>query len=217
MAPESRCAVKGAFSRWVRFLPGQLSFRPVAIGAVVHADTALQELHQRDNQAPLGDQRADQPFRKIGLHRLDGRPGLLSQGLDVGLGREVAVEQGDMLLGQGLGLLLGETALRQSLDEAVGIERDGLGHAPIIGSIGVLDKDLAPLGRGRRRMRQRQSASCDERISVMRFTGTSMRLASEATGYHTRTGRSRRRRPAAAGERAVSGTLLRHPTRTMSP
>ena len=36
------------------------------------------------------------------------------------------VEQGDMLVGQRLGLLLGEAAVGQALDEAVGIERDGL-------------------------------------------------------------------------------------------
>ncbi len=46
-----------------------------------------------------------------------------------------------MLFGQGLRLLLGEAALRQALDEAVGVEGDGLGHAPIIGSPPVRDKD----------------------------------------------------------------------------
>ena len=32
--------------------------------------------------------------------------------LDIGLGREIGVEQGDMLVGQGLGLPLGKPALR---------------------------------------------------------------------------------------------------------
>lgn len=52
--------------------------------------------------------------------------GLLPKGLDISLGRQVAVEQGDMFVGQRFGLLIGETAVRQALDEAVGIERDGL-------------------------------------------------------------------------------------------
>ena len=39
-----------------------------------------------------------------------------------------------MLFGQGLGLLLGEAALGQALHKAVGVERDGLGHASIIHS-----------------------------------------------------------------------------------
>ena len=96
--------------------------------------TASQELDQGDDQTTLGDQRAEQPFQKVGLHRLDGGSGLLAQGFhagldlgdigldrcDIGLGGEIGVEQGDMLFGQGLGLPLGEAALGQALDEAVG-------------------------------------------------------------------------------------------------
>ena len=78
----------------------------------------LQQLDQGDDQATLGDQRAKQPFQKIGLYRLDMRFDLR----DIGLGREIGVEQGDMLFGQGLGLFLGEAALRQTLDPATGID-----------------------------------------------------------------------------------------------
>ena len=55
---------------------------------------------------------------------------------DVGLGREVGIEQGDMLVGQ----RLGEAAVGQALDEAVGIERDGLRHGGIIGAAKAPDK-----------------------------------------------------------------------------
>ena len=53
-----------------------------------------------------------------------------------------------MLLGQGLGLPFCETALRQALDEPVGIEGDGLGHSPIIGSAPYGDKGRAGRGDG---------------------------------------------------------------------
>ncbi len=50
-----------------------------------------------------------------------------------------------MLLGQGLRLLLREAALRQALDEPVGVEGDGLAHVQIIGIPPGLDKkDLGP-------------------------------------------------------------------------
>ena len=64
------------------------------------ARAALQQLDQGDDHATLGDQRAEQPFQKIRLHRLDAGSGFLSQGVDVGrdggdirLGREVGVEE----------------------------------------------------------------------------------------------------------------------------
>ena len=123
------------------------------------ARAALQQLDQGDDQAALGDQRAEQPFQKIRLHCLDagsgflsqcfdaGR-GFLSQGVDAGLdggdirlGREVGVEESDMLFGQGFGLLLGEAAFGQALDEAMGVEGDGGGHAPIIATPPTRDKD----------------------------------------------------------------------------
>ena len=40
-----------------------------------------------------------------------------------------------MLFGQGLGLAFGKAALRQALDESVGIEGDGFGHGWIIGIV----------------------------------------------------------------------------------
>lgn len=46
-----------------------------------------------------------------------------------------------MLFGEGFGLLLGETALRQALDEAMRVEGDGLGHDPIIAIPPAWDKD----------------------------------------------------------------------------
>ena len=120
-----------------------------------HARAALQQLDQGDDQAALGDQRAEQPFQKIRLHRLDASSGFLPQGFDAGLdfgdvgrdggdvrlGGEVGVEEGDMLFGQRLGLLLGEAALGQALDEAMGVEGDGRGHAPIIATPPTRDKD----------------------------------------------------------------------------
>ncbi|MCY3820129.1 MAG: hypothetical protein OXH52_12325 [Gammaproteobacteria bacterium] len=45
-----------------------------------------------------------------------------------------------MLVGQRLGLLLGESTLGQALDEAVSVERDGFGHARTIGALSVPDK-----------------------------------------------------------------------------
>ena len=112
------------------------------------ARAALQQLDQGDDQAALGDQRAEQPFQKIRLHRLDASSGFLSQGFDVGLDRgdirlggEVGVEEGDMLFGQRLGLLLGEAAFGQALDEAMGVEGDCRGDVPFIATPPTRDKD----------------------------------------------------------------------------
>ena len=49
---------------------------------------------------------------------------------DVGFGREFGREWDEMLAGQGLGLLLCETAPGQTLDEAVSGNCDGLEHDP---------------------------------------------------------------------------------------
>ena len=117
----------------------------------------LEKLDQRDHQAALGDQRTEHPFEKISLHRLYFRlklrgfgPGFLPHrfhaGLDtgnIGFGREVGVEQRDMLLGQGLGLLLGEAALRQALDEAVSIERYCLSRLDDRGRAGARQGETA--------------------------------------------------------------------------
>ena len=65
----------------------------------------------------LGDQRADQPLEKVGLDRGQIGPDCRQ----VGLGREIAVQQGDMLVGEGLGLPLGKAVIRQPLDEAMGV------------------------------------------------------------------------------------------------
>lgn len=46
----------------------------------------LEKFDEGDDQAALGDQRAEQPFHKVGLHRLDGCAGFLPQGFDVGPG-----------------------------------------------------------------------------------------------------------------------------------
>ena len=65
-----------------------------------------------EQQAALDDLCAGQAFRKVGFHRFDGYSGRPLQGFDIGLGREVGVEEGDVLFGQGLRLLLGEAASR---------------------------------------------------------------------------------------------------------
>ena len=120
------------------------------------ARAALQQFDEGDDQAALGDQRAKQPFQKIRLHRLDAGSGFLSQGFDAGrgflsqgvdvgrdggdirLGREVGVEEGDMLFGQ----LLGEAALGQALDEAMGVEGDGRSHARIKATPSTRDRTI---------------------------------------------------------------------------
>ena len=144
-------------------------------------ESALQELDEGNDQAALGNQRAEHPLQQFGFDTLDIRLGRLPQGLDVGLGRQpqgldiglgclpqgldiglgrlpqgldiglgrqpqgldvsfdtfdiglgrqVAVEQSHLFLGQGFGLLLGEAACRHVLDEFMGVEGDGLAHAP---------------------------------------------------------------------------------------
>ena len=109
------------------------------------ARAALQQFDEGDDQAALGDQRATQPFQKIRLHRLDAGSGFLSQGFDAGrdggdirLGRKVGVEEGDMLFGQ----LLGEAALGQALDEAMGVEGDGRSHARIKATPSTRDRTI---------------------------------------------------------------------------
>ena len=105
-----------------------------------------QELHQGDDQSALGDQGTEHPLQKINLHRFQTGLRLLAQRLDIGLcllaqrlhagldpgdiglGREVGGEQGDMLVGERLSLLLGEAGAGQALDEAVGVEGDGFRH-----------------------------------------------------------------------------------------
>ncbi len=76
---------------------------------------ALQQLAQGDDQAALGNQCPDQPFHLLGHRLLYSGPGLLPQRIhacfdfcdtfldsrDIGLGREVGVEQGDMLVSEG--------------------------------------------------------------------------------------------------------------------
>ena len=70
-----------------------------------------QQLHENDDRAALGDHGAEHPFQRVGLEVCDAGPGPLPQGfdaglgllpqcldvplygLDVGLGRQVAVEQ----------------------------------------------------------------------------------------------------------------------------
>ena len=63
------------------------------------ARAALQQLDQGDDQAALGDQRAEQPSQKIHLHRLDAGRGFLLQGVDVGL------DGGDIRLGGEVGII----------------------------------------------------------------------------------------------------------------
>ncbi|MDE0417122.1 MAG: hypothetical protein OXI95_09340 [bacterium] len=94
----------------------------------------LQQLDERDDHAALDDQQADQPFHQIGLQHLYGGLGLVRRGYDIGLRCEVAVQQCDMFFVQRLNLLLDEAAVGQALDEAVRIERDGLGHNESTGS-----------------------------------------------------------------------------------
>ena len=46
----------------------------------------LEKFDEGEDQAALGDRRAEQPFHKIGLHRLNGCFGFLPQGFDAGPG-----------------------------------------------------------------------------------------------------------------------------------
>ena len=62
----------------------------------------LEKFDEGDDQAALGDQRAEEPFQKIRLHCLDAR----LDGGDIRLGGEIGVEEGDVLFGEGLGLFL---------------------------------------------------------------------------------------------------------------
>ncbi len=49
------------------------------------ARAALRQLDQGCDQAALGDQRSEQSFQNIRLHRLDTGSGFLSQGFHAGL------------------------------------------------------------------------------------------------------------------------------------
>ena len=63
---------------------------------------------------------------------------------------EVGVEEGDVLLGEGFCLLLGEAAFGQALDEAMGVEGDGFDHALIVATPPARDKENRASDRGRR-------------------------------------------------------------------
>ena len=78
------------------------------------------------------------------LKSLDIGLGCLPKILDIGLGCQIAVEKGDMLVGKRFRLLLGKAAIGQALDKAVGIERDRLRHEEIIESTAALDKSKEP-------------------------------------------------------------------------
>ena len=93
-----------------------------------HARAALQQLDQGDDQAALGDQRAEQPFQKIRLHRLDASSGFLPQGFDAGRG----------FLSQGFdaGLDFGDAGL-----DFGDVGRDG-GDVRLGGEVGVEEGDM---------------------------------------------------------------------------
>lgn len=100
--------VKGAAERKRRCRAAALTLR----------NPCLEKFDEGDDQAALGDQRAEHPLHKLALRRLDGCAGLLPQGVDVGpdrsdigLGGEVGVEEGDVRLGESLDLFLVEAAL----------------------------------------------------------------------------------------------------------
>ena len=83
-----------------------------------------------------------------------GQPQGLNLGLDgfdIGFGGEVGVEQCNLLFGENLGLFLGEAVLGQSLDVAMGIERDGFGHDGTIGPARAAGKDGQAASQGRYR------------------------------------------------------------------
>ena len=92
---------------------------------------ASEKLDQGDDQPALGDQRRNHPFEEVGFGPLDIGP----ERPDIRLGREIGIEQGEMLFSQGLGLSLGKAALRQALDEPVGVEGDSYTQALTIGTV----------------------------------------------------------------------------------
>ena len=119
---------------------------------VTGSPTLFEHFDQGDDHAALGDQSAVHPLQEVGLDRGDLSPDCL----DIGLGREIGVEQGDLLFGENLGLTFGEAMLGQSLDIAMGIERDGFGHEGTIGTTQAPDK-------GRRADRRAGSGGPGER------------------------------------------------------
>ena len=93
------------------------------IGHQTTAEAGSYHLGEGNNQPALSDQRSYQPLQKCVLDRYQ-----------LGLGREVGLEQGDVLFDQRLGLPFGESALGQTQDKAVSVENDELCHDRIMGT-----------------------------------------------------------------------------------
>ena len=60
------------------------------------------------------------------------RGNILMDQSNIDLGRQVAVEQVDLLIRQGLGLLLSKTVFRQVFDELMGVKGNGFAHENIL-------------------------------------------------------------------------------------
>ena len=60
------------------------------------------------------------------------RGNLLMNQSNIDLGRQVAVEQVDLLIRQGLGLLLSKAVFRQVFDESMGVKGNGFAHEKIL-------------------------------------------------------------------------------------
>ena len=60
------------------------------------------------------------------------RGNLLMDQSNIDLGRQVAVEQVDLLIRQGLGLLLSKAVFRQVFDESMGVKGNGFAHEEIL-------------------------------------------------------------------------------------
>ena len=60
------------------------------------------------------------------------RGNILMDQSNIDLGRQVAVEQVDLLIRQGLGLLLSKAVFRQVFDESMGVKGNGFAHENIL-------------------------------------------------------------------------------------
>ncbi len=109
----------------------------------------LEQRDYRDDDATLGYEGGEHPLQQAGLDignlhfevGLDGCEFCFEvstdafyidlDGCDIGFGGEVAVEELYLLVGEGLGLALGEAAGGEVSDESEGVEDDGFVHGRV--------------------------------------------------------------------------------------
>lgn len=109
----------------------------------LETNDTLEQFDERNDQRALGNHRRHHPFQQVDLGGFDfglqasldrlnfGLQASLDR-LQIDLGGQVAVEQLDLLLRKGLGLLFRKAAFGQVFDKSMGIKCDGFTHAIIL-------------------------------------------------------------------------------------